>query len=268
MRVSIVTITYNAADVLQPTLDSVRMQDHDDLEHIIVDGASTDDTVGIARRYQAAAADGHEVSVVSEPDKGLYDAMNKGLSRVSGDYVLFLNAGDRLPEANTISRVVEAAQLAGDGAYPAVVYGDTDIIGPQGEWLGHRHLSPPDRLDWRSFRQGMLVCHQAFYARADIARQTPYDTRYRYSADVDWCIRVMRAAEAEKAPLVRVPAVVALYLQEGQTTRHHRESLRERFQVMCRHYGLLTTTAMHAWFALRAALRKIGIAACRNDVMA
>ena len=258
MRVSIVTITYNAAAVLQPTLDSVAVQDHDDLEHVIVDGASTDGTVEMARRYQAAAkskGNGHDVVVVSEPDKGLYDAMNKGLRQVTGDYVCFLNAGDRLPAADTVSRVVEAAQLSGDGDYPAVVYGDTDIIGPQGEWVGHRHLSPPDHLNWRSFKQGMLVCHQAFYARTDIARQVEYDTRYRYSADVDWCIRVMRQAEKAKAPLVRVGGVVALYLQEGQTTIHHSESLRERFDVMRRHYGLITTSAMHAWFAVRSAIR-------------
>ena len=121
--------------------------------------------------------------------------------------------------------------------------------------MGHRHLSPPDHLNWRSFKQGMLVCHQAFYARTDIARQVEYDTRYRYSADVDWCIRVMRQAEEAKAPLVRVGGVVALYLQEGQTTIHHSESLRERFDVMRRHYGLITTSAMHAWFAVRSAIR-------------
>lgn len=258
MRISIVTITYNAANVLQPTLDSVRMQDHDDLEHVIIDGASKDATVDMARSYQAASEAsgcGHEVVVVSEPDKGLYDAMNKGLRRVTGEYVCFLNAGDRLPAASTISSVVEAAQLSGDGDQPAVVYGDTDIIGPEGEWVGHRHLSPPDHLSWRSFKHGMLVCHQAFYARTDIARQVEYDTRYRYSADVDWCIRVMRGAEKAKAPLVRVGGVIALYQQEGQTTLHHSESLRERFDVMRRHYGLFTTSAMHVWFAVRSAVR-------------
>ena len=103
----------------------------------------------------------------------------------------------------------------------------------------------------------MLVCHQAFYARCDIARQIPYDLRYRFSADVDWCIRVMREAERQKARMVRVEGVLALYMQEGQTTIHHKESLRERFVIMRRHYGLFTTLAMHAWFVVRNTMSKI-----------
>jgi len=90
-----------------------------------------------------------------------------------------------------------------------------------------------------------------------MARATPYDLRYRFSADVDWCIRVMKKAEADRAALHRVPGVVALYLREGQTTEHHRESLQERFDVMRRHYGLATTLLMHGWFVVRALIRKI-----------
>jgi glycosyltransferase involved in cell wall biosynthesis len=257
MKVSIVTITFNAADTLQPTLDSVASQTYDDVEHLIIDGASTDSTVAIAQAYLSEATTNgrHEVRMLSEPDNGLYDAMNKGLRLATGDYILFLNAGDRLPAPDTLARVMEVATMAGDGDHPAVLYGDTDIIGPDGKFISHRHLSPPQHLTWRSFRHGMLVCHQAFYARTDLARETPYDTHYRYSADVDWCIRIMRKAEDEGASLVRIPGVVALYLNEGETTRHHRESLRERFEVMRHHYGLATTLAMHAWFAIRRSFK-------------
>lgn len=97
----------------------------------------------------------------------------------------------------------------------------------------------------------MLVCHQSFYARLDIARETPYDTHFRYSADVDWCIRIMKKAAEKQQLLVPIPAVTTFYMEEGQTTLHHKDSLRERFEVMRRHYGLLTTVAMHAWFVLR-----------------
>ena len=97
----------------------------------------------------------------------------------------------------------------------------------------------------------MLVCHQAFYARTDIARQVPYDLSYRYSADVDWCIRVMRLAADLHLPLKNVHAVVANYLEEGTTTRHHRASLRERYHIMCKYYGRLSTMCMHLWFAIR-----------------
>ncbi|WP_277044118.1 glycosyltransferase family 2 protein [Prevotella multiformis] len=255
---SVVTITYNAAPVLQATLDSVLMQDYPHVEHLIIDGASTDETVQIAESYrqQSAETDNeHVVRIQSEPDNGLYDAMNKGLRLATGDYVVFLNAGDRFPAADTLDRVVLAA-VVGDGEeHPAVLFGDTDIIDEKGNFLCHRRLSPPERLTWRSFRYGMLVCHQAFYARTDIARSLPYDTGYRYSADVDWCIRVMKEGEQRGLLLRNIHAVVADYVQEGQTTLHHKESLRERFDVMRRHYGLLQTLFLHAWFALRSLVR-------------
>jgi len=255
---SVVTITYNAAAVLRPTLDSVMMQDYPNVEHLIIDGASTDETLAIAKAYQKQsdeAENGHVVKIQSEPDKGLYDAMNKGLRLATGDYIVFMNAGDRFPEADTLDKVMLAA-VVGDGEErPAVLFGNTDIIDDKGNFLYHRRLSPPERLTWRSFRYGMVVCHQAFYARTDIARSLPYDTTFRYSADVDWCIRVMKEGERQHLLLRNIHAVVANYMEEGQTTIHHKDSLKERFEVMRRHYGLLTTVLLHAWFAVRKLLR-------------
>ena len=121
---SIVTITYNAASVLQPTLDSVFMQDYEHIEHLIIDGASKDDTVSMAEAYKkkvAVADDQRRVTIVSEPDNGLYDAMNKGLRMATGDYVLFLNAGDRLPSADTLSAVALVAEPGDGEEMPAVV---------------------------------------------------------------------------------------------------------------------------------------------------
>lgn len=255
---SVVTITYNAAAVLRPTLDSVMMQDYPNVEHLIIDGASTDETLAIAKAYQKLsdeAENGHVVKIQSEPDKGLYDAMNKGLRLATGDYIVFMNAGDRFPEADTLYKVMLAA-VVGDGEErPAVLFGNTDIIDDKGNFLYHRRLSPPERLTWRSFRYGMVVCHQAFYARIDIARSLPYDTTFRYSADVDWCIRVMKEGERQHLLLRNIHAVVANYMEEGQTTIHHKDSLKERFEVMRRHYGLLTTVLLHAWFAVRKLLK-------------
>ncbi|MGG6545259.1 UNVERIFIED_CONTAM: glycosyltransferase [Prevotella sp. 15_C9] len=254
ITISVVTITYNAEKVLQPTLESVLMQGFPHVEHLIVDGASKDDTIRLAEAYQRVseeAENGHVVKITSEPDSGLYFAMNKGLERVTGDYIVFLNAGDRFPEADTLEKVALAAE-AGDGEErPAVLFGDTDIIDADGNFLFHRRLQPPESLTWESFKEGMLVCHQAFYARTDIARSIPYNTKYRFSADVDWCIRVMKSGEAKGLLLRNIHAVVALYMQEGQTTMHHRASLLERFRVMCHHYGLVTTILRHIRFLFR-----------------
>lgn len=167
-----------------------------------------------------------------------------------------MNAGDRFPAADTIEKVALAAEVGDGERRPAVVYGDTDIVDEKGNFLYHRRLQPPEKLSWRSFRDGMLVCHQAFYARLDIAKKIPFDTRFRYSADIDWCIKIMREGEKEGLLLRNVHAVIANYLEEGQTTKHHRASLYERFQVMCRHYGILPTLAKHAWFVVRLFVKK------------
>ena len=259
-KFSIITITYNAEAFLPRTVESVLSQHYRDIEHIIIDGASTDSTISVAQDYMQrsyAAQNGHEVRIVSEPDNGLYDAMNKGLRQASGDYICFLNAGDFFPNANVLDTIVSRS-LTGKSRQqlPAVIYGNTDIVDNEGNFLRHRRLAPPRNLTWRSFRKGMLVCHQAFYARLDIARTVPYDTRYRYSADVDWCIRVMKEAERIGAGLAYVDSVVVNYTQEGQTTKHHRDSLKERYRVMQCHYGAFTTALMHAWFAVRAVIKK------------
>lgn len=271
---SIVTITYNAADVLQRTLDSVAMQTYSAIEHIIVDGASTDSTVAMARRYAEATAmhhAGRTVRIVSEPDSGLYDAMNKGLAMARGTYVCFLNAGDALSQAGTLQLLARTAAAqhtvngrvgggtGGDGdmqqGLPAVLYGDTNWVDSGGRYLSHRHLAPPERLTWRSFRYGMLVCHQAFFARTDVAGYIKYDLRYRFSADVDWCIRVMREAERRHLALANCHATIINYLREGMTTINRRASLKERYHIMCSHYGTPCTMVMHVWFVLRAVLR-------------
>lgn len=254
LKVSVVTITYNAEASLPRTLDSVLAQSYPNMEHIVVDGASADATVRLANAYKErseAAANGHEVRILSEPDGGLYDAMNKGLRLATGDYVVFMNAGDSFATPGTVAHVASKAEEGSDGVLPAVVYGDTDLVDDGGHFVGRRRLAPPERLTWRSFRHGMLVCHQSFYARTDIAKRTPYDLRYRYSADVDWCIRIMKEAEKMGLPLLNAQETLTSYALEGESTRHHRASLMERFRVMCRHYGLLSTLLMHAWFVVR-----------------
>ena len=253
IRITYVTITYNAACVLQRTLDSVICQDYPEIVHLIIDGASTDATLQLVDDYierSNASGNGHRIQVTSEPDKGIYDAMNKGLRSIDGDYVCFLNAGDFLPTSDITSKIAEKVER--QSSLPAVLYGDTDIVDSEGRFLYHRRLAPPENLSWKSFRQGMLVCHQAFYARTDFAIATPYDMQYRYSADVDWCIRVMKAAAKENVPMLNLKMVVVNYTEEGQTTLHHRESLWERYHVMERHYGRIQTFLLHCWFVVRS----------------
>ena len=200
----------------------------------------------------------HKLVVVSESDKGLYDAMNKALRLATGDYVLFLNAGDCFHSPTTLSDIVRSIQSAQypDSQLPAVLYGDTDLVDNDGHFLRHRRLSPPEQLRWQDFQQGMLVCHQAFFVRTDLGREINYDLSYRFSADYDWCLRIMQRAEALTLPLHNTHLVVADYLAEGMTTRNHRASLLERFHIMKRHFGTSKTIAQHAWFVARTLLKR------------
>ena len=253
MRITIITVTYQAAAVLQRTLDSVSRQTCQDIEHLIIDGASKDDTVKMAKAYQEKVP--YPVIIQSEPDHGLYDAMNKGLHKATGDYLVFLNAGDTLHANDTLTTLTSHLLPLTSHLSPAVIYGDTAIVDSEGKFLHLRRLRPPKQLTWRSFKQGMLVCHQAFYVRTDIAQQEDYDLRYRHSADVDWCIRVMKRAEEMRLPLVNTNTILADFMEGGNTTQNHRASLKERYQVMCHHYGKASTIVMHAWFLVRQLFR-------------
>ena len=250
MKISIITVTYNAAATLERTLESVAVQSFEDKEHIIVDGASSDGTIEMIDAYRMRTKD-YSVLTISERDKGLYDAMNKGLEMAHGDFVVFLNAGDCLHDADVLKSL--EARVESAESEIGVIYGDTDLVDIDQKRIGPRRLSPPERLTWKSFRRGMLVCHQSFYARRELCPK--YDLRYRFSADVDWCIRVMKAAEARGMSLIYINKVLTDYLDEGMTTKNHKASLLERFDVMKRHYGLATTIAMHVWFAVRGFLR-------------
>ena len=241
-KFSIITVTYNAGAVLEDTIQSVITQTYRNVEYIIVDGGSKDHTLDIINRYRE-----HVHTLVSEPDKGLYDAMNKGIRLATGDYLCFLNAGDELHEDDTLQLMVHS--ITGT-ELPDVLYGETAIVDEEGHFLRMRRLSAPENLNWKSFKDGMLVCHQAFFPRRELAE--PYDLRYRFSADFDWCIRIMKKSHT----LHNTHLTLIDYLNEGMTTRNHRASLHERFRIMCRHYGYLSTLARHAWFALRLLLKK------------
>lgn len=239
---SIITVTYNAAATLERTMRSVAAQDCDDYEHIIMDGVSTDNTVSMAETLA-----GKRTRIFSSPDEGIYDAMNKAMSHARGRYLIFLNAGDKFHAKDTLSIVARAAEATPDAS---VIYGQTDLVDDSGKYLGPRHLTAPEVLTVASFKHGMLVCHQAFIVRRDIAPH--YDTRWRYSADYEWCLKCLKRSSEN----VYVDCTLIDYLAEGMTTANHRASLVERFKIMSKYYGFLPTVWRHAGFWLRNRRRR------------
>ncbi|MBP5687538.1 MAG: glycosyltransferase [Muribaculaceae bacterium] len=238
---SIITVTYNAGKVLSATLKSVNEQSFRDFEYLIIDGASTDDTLSLVEQARIPAA-----TVWSEPDKGLYDAMNKAIDRAKGQYLIFLNAGDAFATAETLALIAMKAQDK-----PDVIYGQTQLVDATGKVVGMRHLTAPEHLSWQSFKDGMLVCHQAFIARRELCPH--YDLNYRFSADYDWCIKVLR--KSDSCAYVGDEPIIS-YLSEGLTTENHKKSLRERYRIMCHYYGTVPTMLRHVKFACRHLMRK------------
>lgn len=236
-KFSIITVTYNAEKVLEDTIQSVIGQTYHNVEYIIIDGGSNDATLRIIEKYRP-----YIHTVVSEPDKGIYDAMNKGLALSSGDYVCFLNAGDSLHEEDTLTGMVRSIQSK---ELPDVVYGETALVDEKRHFVRMRRLSAPEKLNWKSFKQGMLVCHQAFFAKRTLAE--PYDLKYRFSSDFNWCIRTMKRAKV----LHNTHLILIDYLEEGTTTANRKASLKERFHIMVEHYGWTSTLFHHLWFVLR-----------------
>lgn len=238
--VSIITITYNAEETIGVTLESVSQQTFGNYEHIVVDGASTDHTIELARQYP-------EVRILSERDSGLYDAMNKGMRLARGKYLLFLNSGDTFHDADTLAAYAVAARRGDD-----IIFGDTVIVDSQRHIIGRRHLTAPVELTVDSFAKGMLVCHQAFMVRREIAPD--YDTSYRFSADYDWTVRCIKNADPRRCTNLGLIAID--YLRDGLTDRNKMKSLRERYRIMATHYGGPRTFFNHIGFLFRALKRK------------
>jgi glycosyltransferase involved in cell wall biosynthesis len=241
--VSVITVVYNGAAYLKATLQSVIGQTYPMIEYIIIDGASSDGTQDIIRKYQH-----HLAYWISEPDKGIYDAMNKGLRASHGQYVIFLNCGDLFFAADTVQKIM--AMPASD-----VYYGETLLIDLEGKELGTRtQLTTrklPDSLSYKSFLKGMVVSHQAMVVRRNIAPL--YNLRYSCSADIDWCIDVLKRS----TDIRKYPDILVKYRVTGYSVTHRRTCLAERLRIFIAHYGLWRALTGHINILFRYLLHRI-----------
>lgn len=242
IRLTVITVTWNAEKTLERTLKSVREQSYPFIEHVVVDGNSGDRTVSLIKKYE-----NEHMVWISQPDQGLYDAMNKGMELSSGDYYCFLNAGDTFFSSDTVMKMMQS--LNTDTNRPDIIYGETAIVDSNGVFLHMRRLKAPEILTWKCFKLGMMVCHQAFIVKRELAE--PYSLSYRYSSDFDWCIRMMiKATHIHNTKLTLIN-----YLNEGMTTSNRKASLKERYNIMAKHYGPISTFLYHIWFVFRAILK-------------
>lgn len=177
MKISVITVSYNSAATIEETIQSVLAQDHKDIEYIIVDGASKDDTMEIIKKYPVHI-------VISEPDKGIYDAMNKGLARASGDVIAILNSDDIYKNNSVLSRVAaEFEQRHCDALATDIEIfrkDPTNII---------RYYSCTKWKPWM-FRIGAQPPHPGFFIlRSVYAKFGTFDTTFRIAADFELMLR-------------------------------------------------------------------------------
>jgi glycosyltransferase involved in cell wall biosynthesis len=236
--ISVITIVYNGAALIEGTIQSVLKQNLNHVEYIIIDGASKDHTVEIIKKYES------QIDYwVSEPDKGIYDAMNKGLQAATGDYVWFMNAGDHVHDASIVQAIVDLKSNAD------VFYGEANFVDEARNLIGTRsQISTrklPEHLKTRDMLYGMAVCHQSFIAKRSLT--SLYDTQYRCSADIDWVINVLKKSKT----VVNTKLVLSDYLVGGFSIQHKKLAWKERSQIYTKQYGW----ALNLWATFLITLR-------------
>jgi glycosyltransferase involved in cell wall biosynthesis len=225
---SIITVVFNNVKHVERTLKSVINQTYSAIEYIVIDGASTDGTLEIINRFK------NEIDVIiSEPDKGIYDAMNKGLKIANGDYVIFMNSGDEFYVNTTVEQVFKTS------AFADIYYGETEMLDENLVNQGRRRHSAPQQLQLKSFRFGMSVSHQAIIIKKSIVKN--YDSKYQLSADIDWILDAITKAQK----IINTQLVIAKYLMGGMSKKRHLQSLKERYQIFRNYYGFLPNLLNH-----------------------
>lgn len=211
--ISVVTVTFNALPLLKKTMQSVESQDYENIEYLIVDGASSDGTADYLEKY-----DGRNIKFVSEPDGGIYDAMNKGIRMASGDYCIFMNAGDCFASPTVVSDVFSSGKNLAD-----VIYGDILKNGTLKQALTPRNCHK------------MFYCHQAVFVKTECLKMFPFDIRYRMSADFKQAKQLFLNGNS----FLKLDMPVAIFDTSGVSNTNRSAGLWENMSVICEVDGFL-----------------------------
>ena len=225
MKISVVTVCFNEENTIRSTIESVISQDYEDFEYVIMDGASTDGTMDIVGQY----LDKKHVTCYSEPDKGLYDAMNRALDKITGDYVIFMNSGDSFYDGSVLSDV--AGHLDSD-----IVYGDVYRRCADGNVVEKYKGTRWERI--RTMLCGRIFCHQSQFTRAEVMRRYRFREDHRITADYDFVVRALSDGLSFK----HIDRIICSFDNEGgmsadmsnyrQMIKEDDASIRECFPVL------------------------------------
>ena len=236
MKISVVTVCRNSEKTIERTLQSVACQNCTDFEYIVVDGVSTDKTLEIIEKYK-----NHITKFISEPDKGIYDAMNKGAKMAEGDYIVFLNADDVFIHENLLSLVVEKMNNKKADLY----YGDLVFIEKDNGSLNNRKQ---DNVNYIYLCGGMLF-HPAIFAAKKIFEEIGYfDTNYKIAADYDWILNVL-AKNKISCEYLGFPITMFSDGEGASTNEQNRQKhKKERNEIQHKYFSSLFIKISNLWY--------------------
>ncbi|MCF0178680.1 MAG: glycosyltransferase [Bacteroidales bacterium] len=215
MKISLITICWNNERDIRPTLESVKAQTYDDIEYIVVDGASNDNTLSIVKEYESMIT-----TLISEPDKGLYDAINKGVRNATGEFVGMIHAGDRLYDSKVIERIAGFLKANPD---TDIVYGNSKIV-DSNDKAKRINISP--EYNKRLVRRGWMPSHQSIYARRTLFEKYGYYRNdFGGGGDYEWCVRYFYK---ETLRIRKINHFAIKFSLGGQSTANPKEKLTQK----------------------------------------
>jgi glycosyltransferase involved in cell wall biosynthesis len=221
LKFTIITVSYNAESCIEGTIKSVLIQSYKNIEYIIIDGGSTDNTLKIINKYKK------EIDIiVSEPDQGIYDAMNKGLNLAKGHFVNFLNAGDTFYNNEVLSLVSKYSSNR-----IKIISGDFNLISPNNK----SKKIKTKKITWKHFKKDFYACHQAIFIHLSIV--SFYDVKYTIKADYKWVLDALSKIEEDQ--VIKINQSLVNYDQNGFSSQNSFNNLNELMRLHKNYFGTL-----------------------------
>ena len=219
MKFSIITVCYNVEDCIEETIKSVLNQTFKNIQYIVIDGASTDNTLKIINKFKK------EIDIIiSEPDQGIYDAMNKGLNLANGHFLNFLNAGDSFYNSNTLGLVYNKIK---EGT--KIVSGDFNLILANNK----SRFIKTKKISWKHFKKDFYACHQAIFIHFSIVNL--YDINYKIKADYKWVLDAL--SKTEEGSVVKIHQPLVNYDANGFSSKNSFNNLNELMRLHKNYFG-------------------------------
>jgi len=237
-KFSIITVVYNAKEAIKDTVKSVQDQTYKNFEHIIIDGASTDGTVEYIK-----SLDFNNIRYISEKDNGIYDAMNKGIKKANGKYLLFLNAGDKFASndiLDKISKTIEKLEIK-----PKVIYGGANVFEENGNFVTTLKALKFNKQNLNRFAT-RTVCHQSIFVHKDSV--VMYSSKYRLKGELNWYYDLVD--KIEEKYIVKVDEIICDYYLGGTGDVHFGENYFERIKVTKEHNDLFSFIVTMPFFLI------------------